>query len=360
MFEFSAAWVFFLLPLPLIIYRFIKPADDLTQHHIQGVVVPFYQQLTQEQYSVKKEKTKHLLWRVILLSLIWLLLVASAAKPQWVGAPQAINLSGRDLLLAVDISDSMNEEDMFINNRAVTRLSAVKQVVNEFIRERQGDRIGLVLFGSNAYLQTPLTFDTQSVEQFLQEAQLRFAGPSTAIGDAIGLSVKRLKDRGKNTLQTGDSNSKNNKVIILLTDGANTAGEVDPIQAAKLAATIDAKIYTIGIGAEEMVVRGLFGNRRINPSASLDEDTLQTIADTTGGRYFRARNINELNQIYNELDSLEPITQDQEWLRPISSFFMWPLSAALAISILWILLTYYHSILLIIRSHLSQRAEHHG
>lgn len=328
MFEFAALWVFLLLPLPLLIYRYAKPSTRHTDTASRAVMVPYYQQLhALNNTDQNTQKTRPL--RFIVLTIIWLLLLIACAKPQWVGDPQAVESSGRDLLLAVDISDSMSQEDMLIDNQPASRLITVKQVVSEFVAQRQGDRMGLILFGTNAYLQTPLTFDTDSVGQFLQEAQLGFAGPKTAIGDAIGLSVKRLKERQSNTNATDNS-----KVIILLTDGANTSGEVEPLQAAKLAAQIKAKIYTVGIGADEMTVRGFFGNQRINPSASLDEDTLTAIAETTDGQYFRARNTDELQTIYQLLDQLEPTEQEAQWLRPIKSLFMWPLAAALLLSIL--------------------------
>jgi Ca-activated chloride channel homolog len=333
MFELAAIWALLALPLPLLVYYWVKPSAHSTQNELHGVVVPFYSQLVHLPAKDQSRQTSALI-ALLALSLIWLLLVLAAARPQWVGEAQALPTSGRDLLLAVDISDSMDQEDMRINNRPVSRLVAVKEVVSEFIKQRKGDRIGLILFGSNAYLQTPLTFDTDSVKQFLQEAQLGFAGPQTAIGDAIGLSVKRLKNGAD---AQPSSSIKNSKVIILLTDGANTAGEIDPLQAAKLAAKIEAKIYTVGIGADEMIVRSFFGNRRINPSASLDETTLTAIAETTGGQYFRARDTKELSGIYEELDKLEPTEQEKEWLRPIKSLFMWPLGLAMAISILFAL-----------------------
>jgi Ca-activated chloride channel family protein len=262
----------------------------------------------------------------ILLFLIWLLLIVAAARPQWVGDPIALSTSGRDLLIAVDISDSMEQTDMILNGENISRLQAVKQVVTDFIERRKGDRIGLVLFGTHAYLQTPLTFDTETVAKFLDEAQLGFAGPKTAIGDAIGLSVKRLKEL-----------NNDNRVLILLTDGANTSGEVEPLQAAVLAKQTGIKTYTIGIGADEMIIRSFFGPRRINPSAQLDEKTLINIAEATGGRYFRARETEQLEIIYQELDQLEPISQDQEWLRPTQSLFVWPLLSAIVLSFVLIL-----------------------
>lgn len=327
MFTLAAPWVLIFLPLPWFVFRWIKPSQRQSPNNDMAIVVPFFTQLSQTINEDNKPQ-QTIGWRILWLAIIWLLLVLAAAKPQWVGEPQALPTSGRDLLLAVDISGSMQQEDMRLNNRPTTRLAAVKQVVSDFITQRQGDRMGLILFGTQAYLQTPLTFDTASVNQFLQEAQLGFAGKDTAIGDAIGLAVKRLKE-GEQTRQ-----QVNSKVIILLTDGENTAGEVEPLQAAKLAEKIDAKIYTVGIGADEMVVRGFFGNRRVNPSASLDEETLTRIAETTGGQYFRARDTEELSTIYQALDKLEPTEQEPEWLRPIQSLFMWPLSAALLMSFL--------------------------
>ncbi|MBX2807542.1 MAG: VWA domain-containing protein [Cellvibrionaceae bacterium] len=322
MFHLDWPWILILLPLPLCIYRWAKPADL----QAAPIVVPFYEQLRQQQTQTGDTR----LWRIALLSLLWLLFVVAAARPQWAGEPVQQTLSGRDLLLAVDISDSMNQEDMVLNNQTVTRLQSVKQVVSRFIQQRQGDRIGLVLFGSQAYLQVPLTFDTQSVAEFLRDTQLGFAGPKTAIGDAIGLSSKRL-----HALQEASPAAE--RVIILLTDGANTAGEIEPTAAATLAKQLGIVIYTIGIGADEMVVRGLFGPRRVNPSAQLDEQALLAIAKATGGRYFRARNTDELSAIYAAIDTLEPIDQEEQWHRPTRSLFMWPLGLATLLSLLWII-----------------------
>lgn len=343
MFILALPWVLLLLPLPLIIYRFLKPSKTAAQYENNAVIVPFYTQLTGLQ-SQSISSQRHPYWRMMILGLIWCLLVLAAAKPQWLGEPRPVAANGRNLLLAVDISGSMEQEDMKINGRAVSRIKAIKHVVGDFIQQRKGDRIGLVLFGTNAYLQTPLTFDTDSVMQFLQEAQLGFAGSNTAIGDAIGLAVKRLKDRQENSKQAASTTSHNDntpivddKVIILLTDGENTAGEVEPLQAAKLAAKINTKIYTIGVGSEEILVRRFLGISRVNPSADLDEKTLVDIAEITGGKYFRARDTQELNNIYNELDKLEPIEQEKEWLRPVRSLFMWPLGGALLFSVFMVL-----------------------
>jgi len=267
---------------------------------------------------------------LLLLSLCWLASLFALSRPLWIGEPVALPAEGRDILLAVDISGSMERDDMELKGRQVNRLVAVKSVVGDFVVERQGDRLGLILFGEKDYLQTPLTFDRLTMQTLLNEAQIGFAGNNgTAIGDAIGLAVKRLQDR-----------PENHRVVILLTDGANNAGELDPLKAADLARRAKVKIYTIGIGAEVQETWGLFGKRVTNPSADLDEVALTTIADTTGGQFFRARNPQELQAIYSELNRLEPIEQDAETLRPIATLFHWPLALAFALSLLIALLRF--------------------
>jgi len=180
------------------------------------------------------------------------------------------------------------------------------------------------LFGREAYLQTPLTFDRQTVRTLLLESVIGLAGKETAIGDAIGLAIRTLEDAG---IEDG------RRVLILLTDGANTAGEVDPLKAAELAAERSMVIYSIGVGADSMTVRTLFGERQINPSADLDEATLARIAEITGGRYFRARDTEELVEIYEILDELEPAESDEAGYRPITEFFYWPLAAVVFLSL---------------------------
>ena len=221
-------------------------------------------------------------------------------------------------MLAVDLSGSMKRRDMKVGNQWLSRLEVVKQVAGEFIERRDGDRIGLILFGTRAYLQAPLTFDRPTVRTLLEEAVIGLAGEQTAIGDAIGLGVKRLRER-----------PAGNRVLILLTDGANTAGEVHPMDAARFAAKLNLTIYTIGVGADVAMMRRLYGTARVNPSADLDEPTLAAIARATGGRYFRARETRELVDIYRTLDELEPVIGDEEQFRPTSELFQWPLALAL-------------------------------
>jgi Ca-activated chloride channel family protein len=227
----------------------------------------------------------------------------------------------------VDISGSMQIEDMQVGQSMVQRVEAVRQVWAQFITRRSGDRLGLILFGSNAYVQSPLSFDTATVNRFLTEAQIGFAGQETAIGDAIGLAVKRLKERPAQS-----------RVLILLTDGQDTASSVKPMEAAQLAADLGIRIYTIGIGADQLTLPGLFGSsfgsRQVNPSAELDEAGLQEIASLTGGEYFRARNPQELVKIYELLDQLEPVEQATTMYRPRQALGYLPLLAAMFLSFL--------------------------
>jgi len=321
MFELQWPWLLALLPLPLLVM--LLPAQKKEDAALR---VPFFAQVKTLETQTHSLRSKKLV-STFLLWLIWASLVLAAANPQWIGEPVSIPSSGRDLLVAVDISGSMKIEDMKYQGQAIQRVDAVKMVVGDFVKKRKSDRLGLVLFGTQAYLQAPLTYDRQTVNTLLQEAQIGFAGEQTAIGDAIGLAIKRLRAR-----------PDAQRVLIVLTDGANTAGELEPIKAAELAEKEHVKIYTIGFGADEMIVdNGFFGSRRVNPSADLDEPTMRAIADKTGGQYFRARNLEELHEIHQTLNRLEPIDLEEEKFRPIKSLFYYPLAAALLLSLCWAL-----------------------
>lgn len=313
MLQFDWPWVAALLPLPLIARYLLGPFEnpmDMALH------VPFIHEFTTGPGGPPRTRApRGLLWLAIMA---WCLLILAGTGPRWLGDFVELPLSGRDLMLAVDLSASMEEQDFILDRRRVDRLTATKQIAGEFIAARIGDRLGLILFGERAYLQTPLTFDRVTVRTLLDEAVIGLAGRATAIGDAIGLAVKRL-----------GAEDGQNRVLILLTDGANTAGVVEPLAAADLAAGRNLKIYTIGIGADEMMPRSLFGSRRVNPSLELDEKTLQAIADKTGGRYFRARDTARLRQIYRLLDELEPAVKDARRFRPRAALYYWPLSLAL-------------------------------
>ncbi len=311
--EFQWPWALLLLPLPWLL---------LIRRHTQSPVVvapklPIYETARALGMNAQIESQHTSRWKLILLSIAWLLLVLACMRPTYIGDQVDIPLSGRDLMLAIDISPSMKESDMKLNNEPQTRLDIVKTVVSDFVQERQGDRIGLILFGTQPYIQAPLSFDIVTVNTLLQESFLGMAGQATAIGDAIALGVKRLRQRPEQS-----------RVLILLSDGANTAGEIPPEKAAQLAAQESIKVYTVGIGAEEMVKRSFFGAQRVNPSADLDEEMLRQIADLTGGAYFRARNTEELMTIYDAINELEPVEQETRSYRPSKALYYYCLFAA--------------------------------
>jgi Ca-activated chloride channel family protein len=317
--EFAWPWLFILLPLPLL--ALLLPRAQVSRP--AALRFPFFEALSAS--TAGRERGRQV-WRLPLALLAWLLLIIAAARPQLIGETVHLPVAGRSLMLAVDISGSMQTDDMRIGGQRMTRLSAVKQVAGNFIEEREGDRVGLILFGDQAYLQAPLTFDRRTVNTLLDEAVIGLAGRSTAIGDAIGLAVKRLQDQ-----------PEENRILILMTDGANTAGAVSPLKAADLAATANVRIYTIGIGASERIVRSLFGNRRV-ANMELDEKTLRAIADKTGGRYFRARDTGSLADIYALLDEIEPVSEDTQSYRPVDELYSWPLAASLFLTLFMVLL----------------------
>jgi len=318
--EFAWPWLLITLPLPLLVALSLPRAQASPPAALR---VPFYAALTQSLARPARHRSR---LYVLLAAIAWLFLVLAAARPQWIGETLHLPVNGRSLMLAVDISGSMQTEDMLIDGRQVMRLTAVKHVAADFIGQRTGDQLGLILFGDQAYLQAPLTFDRHTVSTLLDEAAIGLAGKSTAIGDAIGLAIKRLREQ-----------PQQNRVLILLTDGANTAGSVEPLKAADLAASEAVRIYTIGIGADSMLVRTPFGTRRV-ASSDLDEATLQAIADKTGGRYFRARDTESLQEIYALLDAMEPVSEDDQSYRPVDELYAWPLGGALLISLLLALL----------------------
>ena len=310
-------WVLALAPLPFV-YRWLRKPSETK---IQALRAPLLAAAAGDQASIKTT-TWYNRVLLFLLTLCWLCVLLAVAQPVYIGEPVTLPANGRDILIAVDISGSMERDDMVIGGQQVNRLVAVKAVVSDFVVERAGDRLGLILFGEKAYLQTPLTFDRETMQTLLLEAQIGFAGNGTAIGDAIGLGVKHLQDR-----------PKDHRVLILMTDGSSNAGELNPTEAADLARRAQVKIYTIGIGADRQESRGLFGRTVTNPSADLDEKTLTEIAATTGGRYFRARDPKELTAIYAQLNQLEPIEQDAETIRPTASLFHWPLGVSFVLSL---------------------------
>jgi Ca-activated chloride channel homolog len=310
-------WMLLCLPLPWLLARWLPPA----QPQGAALFLPFAAAVADASLPAGRAVPRP---RKLLFALVWLLLVLAAIRPQWLGDPEAVAATGRRLLLAVDVSGSMANQDMA---GGATRLQVVQKVAGDFIRRRHGDQVGLILFGTRPYLQAPLTPDLNTVDQFLDEAMIGVAGTQTAIGDAIGLAIKRLKQDPTRSGHKGDT------VLILLTDGSSNAGAMPPVEAAKMAAQAGLRIYTIGVGAAAQ--DGFFG---VSGNSDLDEDTLKSIAKTTGGEYFRATDAAALEQVYDRIDQLEPSAARQQWYRPRDEWFAWPLGLALLLSlpaVLW-------------------------
>ena len=312
-------WVLLFIFLPFVL-RVILPKSKKNKN--TSINIPYLSSLKKDLDT--SPKTSFLLKRSILfyvIIFIWCLLVFSGSGIQWLGKPVYIQQSGRDLITAVDISGSMKTPDMILNGQPITRINLVKKIVSNFIAQRYGDRVGLILFGSKPYLQTPLTFDLDTVKQMLDDATVGIAGMQTAIGDAIGLSIKQLMKYPNQS-----------KALILLTDGANNTGSIDPTLASQLTKDEKIKIYVIGLGANKLTVPTFWGQRTVNPSSDLDISGLKKIAETTGGKFFRAENSKDLKDIYTYINKLEPVKSDKLLVRAITPLYPWLLGLALLIS----------------------------
>lgn len=311
-------FAFLLFPLPLVIRWLLPPVSDRSS---AGLRVPFFNKISHK-LNAKSTKTH---WPLVLGIIIWLLLLCAMSRPQWLSEPVDQPKTGRDIMLAVDLSSSMEIQDFFLNEAAVDRLTAVKYVLKEFIKKREGDRLGLILFGSKAYVQSPLSYDLTSIAQLVDEAQIRMVGKQTAIGDAIGLAVKRLHSR-----------PQNQRVLILLSDGNNTAGIIPAPRSAHFAALEGLRVYTIGIGAK--YANPLFGNQPVNQAAVLNEATLKTVAQLTKGSYFSAQDVEELQSVYSTIDEMEKVVIGQDYYHYVLELYFWPLGAALLLSFILALL----------------------
>jgi Ca-activated chloride channel family protein len=337
MIHFAWPWLALLAPLPWLLYRFRSAADPQSG----AVYLPFLETIGPVAAADTLGASRSArAWFAVL----WLLLILAALRPQVLGDPLPVPTTGRQLLLAVDVSGSMATPDM---GDGATRLQTVQRVAGRFIDGRHGDQVGLILFGTQPYLQAPLTPDLATVHRFLNEAVVGIAGPETAIGDAIGLAIKRLRANSRGTDHAGtdqagtdrvdpdkvspdhaDDSRAKQAILVLLTDGESNAGAVPPLEAARLAKEAGLRIYTIGVGA--IPQSGFFGSQGNN---DLDEDTLKAIAKTTGGEYFRAADADALREVYHRIDQLEPAAGHEQWLRPAQEWFSLPLGIALALSI---------------------------
>lgn len=319
MYELAQPWLLVLILVAPFLW-FVLPREPISLS--VALKVPFFDAL---QTRIDKGKLgRDRLGNIKIFFAIWLLLVLAVAGPQWVGSPVPLERKGRNIMMVLDLSGSMELNDMLQDGQPASRLAIVKKAAKDFVQARIGDRIGLILFGSQAYLQTPLTFDRQSVMLRIDDASVGLAGKTTSIGDALGLAVKRLQ-----------SVPLKSRVIILLTDGANNSGVLAPLKAAELAAGDDIKVYTIGLGAEvdpHAISQALYG---FNTQSDLDEDTLQTIAKMTGGRYFRATDTESLQAIYGTINTLETVSQEETQVRPRKEYYPWPLTIAFLLLLYW-------------------------
>ncbi|HHF3010183.1 vWA domain-containing protein [Vibrio diabolicus] len=317
--EFVWWWALFLLPVPWLVYKLLPQESQRAE--IKLAYLPTNENGSKPRQALQKS----------LSMAIWVLLIIACARPVWFGDPVEFQPKYRDLMLVVDLSGSMQQEDMELNGEYIDRLTAVKKVLSDFVAKRKGDRLGVVLFGDHAYLQTPLTADRKTVMQQINQTVIGLVGQRTAIGDGIGLGTKTFVD-----------SDAPQRVMILLSDGSNTAGVLEPLEAAEIAKKYNATIYTVGVGAGEMMVKEFFMTRKVNTAADLDEQTLTKVAEMTGGQYFRARDTDQLEKIYDTINQLEPVSSDTQTWRPQSEWFPYPLSAAFVLSVLLFLLRRKH------------------
>ena len=311
MFGFEWWWALVLLPLPWLTRTWLRPAEGSQT----AISVPLL-----NRYGIDADAGRNSasIAAAIALWIFWLALVIAASRPFWLGEPVARSQSGRDLMLALDISGSMSESDMTVDGRGATRIDVLKIVVESFIERRHGDRLGLILFGSQAYNYVPLTFDLDTLKLLMLDISSGLAGRHTAIGDAIGIAIKAMQEEGAEQ-----------RVLILVTDGSNTAGFDNPVLAAAIAAQRGLTIHTIGVGSTSEALSRTYGAQNVPTGIALNEPVLRQISALTGGRYFRATSAERLEQIYQELDRLEPIEHDYETHRPRGELFVWPLCLAM-------------------------------
>lgn len=324
MFDFAWPWLLLCLPLPWLIRAF---APAVRQQGVE-LCTPFYNELHNLHNT---QRTGLAYWRsqTTIYILIWLLLLLACARPQLHGDLQERPTTGRDLLIAMDVSSSMLYSDMILDGNSVSRMEFVKYWLGDFISQRTGDRLGLILFGSQAYLQAPLTYDHHSIRIWVKDAQPGIAGNTTSMGDAIGLAIKRLR-----------MHPADHRVLILVTDGANTSGVISPLAAAELAARYQIKIYTVGIGSNQAnTLHELIDTA----SLELDEQALKDIAQATAGQYFHVTDSNDLARIQHSINLLEPNTSYQAPRRNSQELYSWPLAAALLLSMLLVAHRVYRS-----------------
>ena len=313
MFELAHPWLLLLLPLPVLAWRLLPPYRERRA----AIRTPFFRQIAEStgrepQHGAVAMRRSWV--QLASASIVWILFVVALAGPQWVEDPIVETKAARDLLLVVDLSGSMETDDFEDESgQRISRLDAVKQVLDGFIERREGDRIGLIVFGNAAYLQAPFTEDHDTVRYLLDETRVRMAGPQTMMGDAIGFAIPRFEE-----------SSSKNPTVILLTDGNDTGSRMPPDKAADIAARHGVTIHTIAMGDPTTV-----------GESALDLEALETISKKTGGRFFRADDRKALQQVYEELDRLDPGQYETLSWRPRRALFPWALGLGLGVLLLF-------------------------
>jgi len=313
MLSFSYIWIFILLPLPWLVQRLSKPFAE----ERQAVRTPFFAEVVEllalDSGNGAIIRGRSWAQRLVLIS-VWILLVAALARPQWIEQPVVKEIASRDLLLAIDLSGSMETKDFTgKNGKNINRLAATKEVLDDFLSRRQGDRVGLIFFGTAPFIQVPFTEDLALCRELLKEAQVGMAGPRTALGDSIGLAINMFKE-----------SEVSDKVLILLTDGNDTSSKIAPVKAARIAAEHGIVLYTVAVG-----------DPRAAGEEKLDEQTLKTMASTSNGSYFWAGNRSELEKIYKQIDALSAHDIESMSYRPKLDLFYYPLGLAILLSLLF-------------------------
>ena len=321
MYTLTYPWLLLLVLLPPVLRRLLPAYREPRR----ALGVPWFQRMADllgQRPSKGAVVTQARLFELLFLWLLWAILVVAIARPQYLEPPISRVVPTRDLMLLVDLSGSMETEDFTnANGETVDRLSAVKEVLDEFLTRREGDRVGLIVFGNAAFTQVPFTQDLEASRILLEETTVRMACPRTAFGDAIGLGITLF-----------EQSEVEERVIIALTDGNDTGSRVPPPEAAKIANDNGITIHVIGVGDPAAV-----GEEK------LDEAVLQGIASTTGGRYFHAADRDQLQEIYTELDRIDTREVETATYRPRIDLFHWPLAAFLVLGLL------YHGGILVMR-----------
>ncbi len=310
-FEIAHPWVFFLLPLPLLIYWLLPPLRKKRA----ALVAPFFQRATQ----VSGQQPRHNAWiskkgffSWFAVSLCWIFLLIAASSPQYVGQPGKKTRTVRSFLIAADISFSMQQTDWTVDGTRMTRWGAVRYLMKDFVKERKSDQIGLEMFATHAYLQAPLTTDLEAITWLLDQTEVGMAGQMTNIGEAIAFSIKIFR---QDTIKQ--------RVLLLMTDGVDGGTDISPLDAAEAARRDSIIIYTLGIG------------NSTSGGYAIDEKLLTEIAQTTGGKYFRADSQKEMQAVYTELNKLQPVEYEEETYKPLVLLYMYPLGLAISIALVF-------------------------